>query len=130
MGQGGVKIVKIVQIFCPSGFLCSIICMGQEKKDFLIFRSFDPPTNSLKIIKETPKKYKGNIAISVFWVLCKILFLENYFTAFRSICLIKTVLLIPILAYLVTFYVICHKMPFLVIKKSFFSWPIHMMDPC
>ena len=79
-----------------------------EKRFFFILRSFDPPTNSLKIIKETPKKYKGNIAISVFWVLCKILFLENYFTAFRSISLIKTVLLIPILAYLVTFYVIWH----------------------
>ena len=102
------KIVKIVQIFCSSGCLCSIIRMGQEKKDFLILRSFDPPTNSLKIIKETPKKYKGNIAISVFWVLCKILFLEYYSIDFRSISLIKTVLLIPILAYLVTFYVLWH----------------------
>ena len=108
--QGGVKIIKLVQIFCPSGILCSIICMGREKKDFLISRQFDPPTNSLKIIKETPKKYKGKIAISVFWVLCKILFPEKYSTAFRSISLIRTDLLIPILAYFVTFYVICHKM--------------------
>ena len=60
--------------------------MGQEKKDFLILRSFDPPTNSLKIIKEMPKKYKGNIAISVFWALCKILLLENYFTDFLETC--------------------------------------------
>merc|ERR1711915_85805 len=73
---------------------------GQGEKRFLILRSFDPPTNSLKIIKETPKKYKWNIAISVFWVLCKILFLENYSTAFRPISLLETVLLIPILAYL------------------------------
>ena len=41
--------------------------VGQGKKDFWISRLFDPATNSLKIIKESPEKYKGNLAISVFF---------------------------------------------------------------
>ena len=32
--------------------------IGQGKKDFWISRLFDPATNSLKIIKESPEKYK------------------------------------------------------------------------
>ena len=41
--------------------------IGQGKKDFWISRVVDPATNSLKIIKESPEKYKGNLAISVFF---------------------------------------------------------------
>ena len=68
-----------------------------------------------------PQKYKGIIAISVFCIFCLILFLANDFKAYRSISLIKTVLLIPILSYFMTFYAIwhmsynvikCHKMAF------------------
>ena len=82
--------------------------IGQGKKDFWISRLFDPATNSLKIIKESPEKYKGNLAISVFFIFRLILFLENHFKACISFCLIKTVVLIPILAYFMTFNVMWH----------------------
>ena len=61
------KIVKSVQSFSSIGYLCSMPYIVQGKKDFWISRSFDPATNSMKIIKESPRKYKGNLAISVFF---------------------------------------------------------------
>ena len=84
------------------GYLCSMPYVGQGKKDFWISRMFDPAKNSLKIIKESPEKYKGNYAISVLFIFRLILFLENYFKACISFCLTKTALLIPK----------CHKMAF------------------
>ena len=69
----------------------------------------------MKIIKELLQKYKGNIAISVFCFFLLILLLATDFKACRSISLIKMVLLIPILAYFITFYVIWHS-PYNVIK--------------
>ena len=114
------KIVKSVQSFSSIGYLCSMPYIGQGKKDFWISRLFDPATNSLKIIKESPEKYKGNYAISVFFILRLILFLENYFKACISFCLIKTVLLIPILAYFMTFHVMWH-VSYNVIKWHFFE---------
>ena len=90
------------------GYLKSLVLVFVSHGIYFQPKSGRTATNSMKIMKELPQKYKGNIAISDFWVLCKILFLENDSTAFRSIRLIKTVLLIPILAYLVTFYVLWH----------------------
>ena len=55
-----------------------------------------------------PQKYKGKISISVFFSLL-ILLLATDSRACCSISLIKTVLLIPILSYFMTFYAIWHK---------------------
>ena len=72
----------------------------------------------LLFAKEFAQKYIGKIDISVFCIFCFIFFNYNGSLPNRSICLIDTVLLIPILAYFTTFfcnmaYVIkCHKTPF------------------
>ena len=70
-----------------------------------------------------PQKYKGNNAISVFFIFRLILFLANDFKACRSISLIKPVLLIPILSYFMTFmpHGIYHKMSLNVIKWHFYD---------
>ena len=62
--------------------------------------------------REFNQKYKGKIAFLVFWIFFQIFFLVNDFKVLSSICLIDTVLLIPILTYFMTFYAIwlCHKM--------------------
>ena len=65
-------------------------------------------TKLLKIIKELPQKYKGNIAIFVFCFFLLILLLATDFKACCSISLIKTILSIPILLYFMTFYAIWH----------------------
>ena len=55
--------------------------------------------------KDSAQKYKGNIIISVFFAFfVSFLSLKNDFNAYRLISLMKTVLLIPILAYVMTFY--------------------------
>ena len=58
--------------------------------------------------KEFGQKYKGKIDISVFCIFFIILFDSKGSLPHRSICLINTVLLIPILAYFTTFNVIWH----------------------
>ena len=59
-------------------------------------------------IKEFAQKYKGKIDISVFCNFCFIFFDSKGSLPIRSIRLIDTVLLIPIMPYFVTFYVIWH----------------------
>ena len=58
--------------------------------------------------KEFAQKYKGNFVVSVFCNFWKKLFLSKSFQTLRSICLIETVHLIPILAYFMIFHVIWH----------------------
>ena len=59
--------------------------------------------------KEFAQKYIAKIDISVFCIFCLIFYDSKGSLPYRSICLIHTVLLIPILAYFMTFYVInCH----------------------
>merc|ERR1711923_20844 len=49
--------------------------------------------------KEFAKNTKGNVLILVFCILFLFRFLEKVFPVHKSICLINTVLLIPILQY-------------------------------
>ena len=56
--------------------------------------------------KEFGQKYKGKFDISVFCIFFIIFYGSKGSVPHRSICLINTVLLIPILPYFMTFYVI------------------------
>ena len=104
---------------------------GQKKQTFLIFSknmkyvsymNYLRPMIILQSLK-TPSglctidfnytmdfapKYKGNIRVLIFLRFWNILFLWNDIKSLRSICIIDTVLLIPILPYSMTFYVMQH----------------------
>ena len=60
----------------------------------------------VEILKEFAQKYKGKFCISVFCFFRKIFFLSKDAKQQKSICLINAVLLIPIMPYFMTFYVI------------------------
>ena len=80
----------------------------------------------IKFTKHFAQKYKGNIVFLVFWILLHILFLSDDSAQLRSLCLINTLLLIPILTYFMTSFVIwqvsknaikCHFMAYAIWYK-------------
>ena len=76
----------------------------------LIFKLIDPllPPFSILFYKGICPKVHRKIDISVFCIFCFIFFDSKGFLPHRSIRLIDTVLLIPILPYFMTFHVTWH----------------------
>ena len=111
------KIFFFTKVFVPWPKMCDWVQLTRRKK-----LNWNPwPGTVSKIVvfftKAFVKKYKGKIDISVFCIFCLIFYDSKGSLPHRSICLIDTVLLIPILAYFMTFYVILHMS--YVIKRRF-----------
>ena len=60
-------------------------------------RLFKLPNRPLKKHKGFCQKYKGKFGFLYFWHFCPIFPINHYFEGHRSICLINSVLLIPIM---------------------------------
>ena len=102
------KSPKSVFESASSEFPCVYICKTRKcilKYLFLMFRF---AIWRFFFTKEFGQKYKGKIDISVFCIFFIVIFDSKGSLLHRSICLIDTVLLIPILAYIMTLYVILH----------------------
>ena len=97
------------------------------KWHFIFFNGLLGSLNGLKWIfcrkknKGFCQKYNGKFGFLYFCLFCPILFLKNYFEGHRSICLINSVLLIPILPYFMSFYALWH-MPWNAIK-----WQVYIV---
>ena len=100
------------------------LCVQRLHKKFRLKPSyFRYQHYAIKFTKHFAKKYKGNFAFLVFWILLHILFLSNAFRQLRSLCLINTLLLIPILPYFMTSYVMIPKIAR--ISTKFFVQPLY-----
>ena len=102
------KYFFFTKVFVPWPKKCGWVQVTRRKK-----RNLNPwPGTVSKIVvfftKAFVQKYKGKIDISVFCIFCFIFFYSKGSLPHRSICLIDTVLLIPILPYIITFFVIWH----------------------
>ena len=107
--QGGPYLSKVIKIishltFSMQNLILSNFCFLEH------IPKMPPQLVKMHFLftKEFAQKYIGKIDISFFCIFCFIFFDSKGFLPHRSIRLIDTVLLIPILPYFMTFYVTWH----------------------
>ena len=90
-------------------FFGAFLCVEQMLENtFSSKMPFSHPNFTFKFTKGSAQKYKGKWIDLVFCFLCFKIDRNCWFCSPRSICLLDAVLLIPILLWLMTFYVIWH----------------------
>ena len=90
-------------------FFGAFLCVKQMLENtFSSKMPFSHPNFTFKFTKGSAQKYKGKWIDLVFCFLCFKIDRNCWFCSPRSICLLDAVLLIPILLWLMTFYVIWH----------------------
>ena len=89
-------------------FLCDTPWKDNNPKFFSKSKLVYGGNDALLKYKGFRQKYKGKSDFPWFCNFRSILLITNYFTGHRSICLINSVPLIPILPYFMSFYAIWH----------------------
>ena len=90
-------------------FFGAFLCVEQMLENTFSSKTpFSDLNFTFKFTKGLAQKYKGKCVDLVFCFLCFKIDRDCWFCSHRSICLLDAVLLIPILLWLMTFYVIWH----------------------
>ena len=90
-------------------FFGAFLCVEQMLENTFFSKTpFSFVNLTINFTKGLAQKYKGKCVDLVFCILCFKIARNCWFCSHRSICLLNAVLLIPILLWLMTFYVIWH----------------------